>query len=392
MKLFHISDLHLGKQLHGYSLLEDQRDMLRQIVEYAEEERPDALLICGDVYDRSVPSGEAMMLFDEFLVLLSKLSFSLPVLIIAGNHDSPERLNYANSFLRMHDIHVSVLPPQNQDERLKKLELWDEYGKVNLYMLPFVRRGMVRHYMPEEAGEGEESIISSLLKREKIDWKERNVLLSHQFYINEGKEPISCDSEQVRTVVGGLDAVDIRVVSEFDYVALGHIHKGQKIGTEQVRYSGTPMPYSVSEAGQEKALLVVELGEKGKSPLVRPIPFVQKHEVRKLRGDLKELIRQSEQYGTDYVSLTCTEEEVPGNLKALLEPYYSGILEIIVDNRKSRHILKEHEESENCDSLNPGDMFARFFEETQGRVLTEEENVIFQEILQDVMEEGGGIR
>ncbi len=392
MKLFHISDLHLGKQLHGYSLLEEQRDILNQIIAQAEAEKPDALLLCGDIYDRSVPSGEAMTLFDEFLVAVTKLPFTLPVLVIAGNHDSPERLNYANSFLRAHDIHISVLPPQSQEEGLQKVQLQDEHGVVNVYLLPFLRPGMVRHYMPEEAAQGEECIIRALLEREKIDKKLRNVLLSHQFYINEGKEPERCDSEQVRANVGGLDAVDIRAVADFDYVALGHIHGGQNIGGKNVRYCGTPFPYSVSEAGQEKAITVVELGMKGEEPVIRPIPFKLQRQVRKLRGGLMDLMEQSPKYGEDYVSITFTEEEVPGNVKSLLEPYYSGILELNIDNARSRHILRESQETVDYDELDPGEMFAKFFVETQGRELTEEESEVFQEILQNVLEKGGDDR
>ncbi len=389
MKLFHLSDLHLGKQLHGYSLLEEQRDILNQIITQAEAEKPDALLLCGDIYDRSVPSGEAMTLFDEFLVAVTQLPFQLPVCVIAGNHDSPERLNYANSFLRAHDIHVSVLPPQSEEERLQKVQLQDEQGVVNVYLLPFLRPGMVRHYMAEEAAEGEERIIRAIIEREKINRNERNVLLSHQFYVNQGTEPQRCDSEQVRANVGGLDAVDINAVEDFDYVALGHIHGGQNIGSKKIRYCGTPLQYSVSEAGQEKSITVVELGEKGCEPQIRYIPFEHKRNVRKLRGGLMELIEAAKKYGEDYVSITFTEEEVPGNLKALLEPYYPGILEIQVDNARSRHILQENQGTDNYDELEPGEMFARFFEETQGRKLTEEETNVFQEILGHVLEKGG---
>lgn len=392
MKLFHLSDLHLGKQLHGYSLLEEQRDILNQIIAQAAAEKPDALLLCGDIYDRSVPSGEAMTLFDEFLVAVTKLPFQLPVCVIAGNHDSPERLNYANSFLRAHDIHVSVLPPQREEERLQKVQLQDEHGVVNVYLLPFLRPGMVRHYMPEEASEGEESIIRAIMERENINCNERNVLLSHQFYVNGNKEPQLCDSEQVRANVGGLDAVDIRAVADFDYVALGHIHSGQNIGSENVRYSGTPLQYSVSEAEQEKSITVVELGEKGCEPQICYIPFEHKRKVRKLRGGLMELMEQAKEYGEDYVSITFTDEEVPGNVKALLEPYYSAILELRVDNERSRHILQESEESQGYEEMEPGELFARFFEETQGRELTAEESEVFQEILQVVMEKGGDDR
>ncbi len=384
MKLFQISDLHLGKQLHGYSLLDEQKYILQQIVERAQEERPDVLLVCGDIYDRSVPSGEAMALFDEFLVKLGGLPFTLPVLVIAGNHDSPERLRYGRDFLRAHHIYISVLPPQSREEHLEKVVLEDEWGFVNFYLLPFVRPGMVRHYMPEEAARGEESIICNLLGQEDIKEEERNVLLSHQFYISGGKLPERCDSEQPRVNVGGLDAVDCSAVDVFDYVALGHIHSPQEIGKEGIRYCGSPLQYSVSEAGQKKGILVAELREKGSRADIRQIPLTPLREIKCLRGSLEELIAQAGQgNGEDYVSLTVTQEEIPDQLRQLLEPYYKGILEIVVDNARSRHILEESQEAIDYQEMSPDQAFRLFFRETQGRDMSEEEFSLLQEIIRE---------
>lgn len=381
MRLFHISDIHLGRQLHGYSLQEEQRAVLRQIMDVAGQEKPDALLICGDIYDRSVPSGEAMGLFDEFLVGLGNLPFQLPVLIIAGNHDSPERLRYGREFLREHQIYISVLPPQREQEHLEKVTLRDEQGAVHFYLLPFFRPGMVRHYLPEEAAAGEESILRALLERENINWQERNVLLSHQFYHSD-RDPLRCQSEQPRLAIGGLDGVDSRLVKDFDYVALGHLHSPQSVGSNTIRYCGTPLAYSVSEAGQQKSITVIELGRKGEPPKISMRPLVPKRRVRCLRGTLGELVKQAgDSCVTDYVSLTLTQEEVPENLRQLLEPYYSAILEIVVDNERSRRLLEEIPEETVSREQEPGELFAQFFEETQGREMNEEEKALLREII-----------
>lgn len=385
MKIFHISDIHIGKQLYGYSLLEDQRSILKKILELAKEEKPDALLICGDIYDRSIPSGEAMTLFDEFLVQAGRLPFVLPMLIIAGNHDSPERLRYGREFLREHNIYISVLPPQKEEEAIEKVILEDEYGTVNFYLLPFVRPGMVRTLLPQEAALGEQSIIEKLLDREQIDKAGRNVLLSHQFYISGGSAPEQCDSEQPHISVGGLDEIDCRIASDFDYVALGHIHSPQNLGVGNARYCGTPLQYSVSEAGQKKSVTVVELGAKGTPLAIRTLPLKPEHIIHKLEGSLKDIIGQAKEKGRDYVSITLTEETTYDQPKQLLEPYYDKILEIKVDNERIRHILEET--TADYQKLNPLEAFESFFLETQGRNLLEEEEQLIQEIIQEIGEE-----
>jgi exonuclease SbcD len=247
MKLFHISDLHIGKQLHFYNLKDNQIEILKQITEKARQYRPDAIIIAGDIYDKSVPSAEAYQIFDQFLNDLSEISPSIPILIIAGNHDSAERLNYASSFLEKHKIYISVLPPQKEEEGLKKVVLTDEYGDVNFYLLPFTKPGYVRHLFAEGVVTSYDTAVAALIERENIDYTRRNVLVSHQFYVAGDKLPETCESEQVYISVGGIDSVDIAAVRQFDYVALGHLHGPQHIGVKQIRYSGTPLKYSVSE-------------------------------------------------------------------------------------------------------------------------------------------------
>ena len=243
MKIAHISDLHIGKYLNGYSLLEDQRYILKQMIEILKEEAPDVLLIAGDVYDKSAPSGEAFSLFDDFLTDLDELSGTMPVLIIAGNHDSPERLDFASGFLERHHIYISTMPPQTQDEFLKKISLKDEYGTVNFYLLPFTQPGDLRGRLlqPGEDVRTYQEAVQFLLDREPIDWTQRNVIVSHQFYQGSGSKTEVCDSELARMQVGGLEVIDSGILQQFDYAALGHIHGAQQVGKPWIRYSGTPL-------------------------------------------------------------------------------------------------------------------------------------------------------
>jgi len=381
MKFFHLSDLHFGKQLHGYDTTELHRDFIAQTAEYARKENPDAILISGDIYDKSVPSATAMTLLDELLVALRGYT----ILIIAGNHDSGERLRYGQRFLEENDIHISVLPPQSEGEHLKKIVLHDEYGDVNFYMLPFVKPGMVRSYLPEEAAEGEEAVIKKLIDVENVDRESRNVILSHQFYVNCGNKPETCDSEQSVTMVGGLDAIDISVLDPFDYAALGHIHGAQSIGKECYRYCGTPLKYSVSEADHNKSITVVTMGKKGDEPDIKVIPIKAKKDVKRIKGTLREIIESADENTRhDFVSITITDEDIPDKVKDILEGYFDNILEIIIDNKRSRQILEE--EIPDLRQMTPYESFAAFFSETAGREMDEMEDKLFREILTEVGE------
>jgi len=225
LKFFHLSDLHIGKQLHYYNLKENQKAILGQIVERAAEYRPDAILICGDIFDKSVPSGEAYTIFDEFLNKLSDLEPQIPVLMIAGNHDNPQRLSYAKAFLEKHKFYMEVFPPAAQEEHIKKVTLTDAWGKVNFYLLPFLKPGYVRHLFEEGEITDYNSAVAKLLVRDGLDAEyigndeygkvERHVLLSHQFYVNGSTQPEVCDSEQRMLQVGGLDSVDVSLVEHF---------------------------------------------------------------------------------------------------------------------------------------------------------------------------------
>lgn len=378
MRFFHLSDLHIGKQLHAYSLRENQQAVLAQIVERAEELHPDAILICGDIFDRAVPSGEAYTIFDEFLQALSAITPNIPVLIIAGNHDNAQRLNYASSFLKKHQIYVST---SVSEELLQKIVLKDEFGEVDFYLLPFVKPGYVRHLFEEGAITSYESAVGEILKREQIDYSRRNVLLSHQFYTNSGQAPELCESEQSVLTIGGLDNVDVSVVESFDYVALGHIHGAQMVKFPYIRYCGTPLKYSVSEEHHKKSITMVTMGEKGTEPVIDTIPLVPIQEVRRERGLLKEVIARADRENChDFLSITLTDEKEPYHPKEQLEEVYDHILELRIDNGRTRSLFREQGEMEF--SMHPLEVFRSFYQEMQGQPLTPEEEEILGGILE----------
>lgn len=388
MKFFHISDLHIGKMLNGYSLRENQEEVLRQIVDYAALHQPEAVLICGDIYDKTMPSGEAYTMFGTFLEQLSSLKPQPAVLIIAGNHDSPERLAYAGPFLEKHCIHLSVFPPRNPEESIKKVVLQDEYGPVNFYLLPFLKPGYVRGVFEEEEIDEYESAIRKLIKREHVNQGERNVILSHQFYGSPGKNPETCDSETAVLFSGGLDRVDGSVLSEFDYAALGHLHGSQRVGRENIRYCGTPYKYSVSEEHQKKSITVVTMGGKGEPLQYEFLPLKGIQDVRREKGSLHEVLTRGKQGRChDFVSVTITEEEEPYHMREQLEEVYDHLLEFRIDNERTRNSLKEEETFLPVQS--PFEVFLQFYETVHHAAMDEESQNAMEQVILKAREEEG---
>jgi len=380
MKLFHISDLHIGKQLHYYNLRDNQIEILDRIVELAKEHRPDVIIIAGDIYDKSVPSAEATTIFDGFLNSLSDITPNIPVLIIAGNHDSAERLKYASSFLEKHQIYISATLPQTKEEYLKKVILQDEYGEVDFYLLPFTKPGYVRHLFEEGTVTSYDKAIAALIERENIDYSRRNVLISHQFYVAGDKLPDTCDSEQLYISVGGIDSVDIASVRKFDYVALGHLHGGQYIGERHIRYSGSPLKYSVSEEKHTKAVTMVTIGAKGEDISVEMLPLNPRQDVRKLSGSLSEIISMAtEQNRHNFVSITLTDEEEIYKPKEQLEEYYDHILEVRVENSRTLARLEGGEAQINV--LDPFEAFRQFYQDINNEPMSVEEEKIILELI-----------
>ena len=379
MKLIHTADWHLGKNIEGYTRLEEQRQFLKDFIKICEDEQADMIIIAGDIYDKSVPSAEAVNVFDEFLTDLSEITPEIPILIISGNHDSPDRLKYASEILKRHHIYLAGNVPERPEEHIEKVTLHDAYGEVDFYLLPFMKPAYVKNIFVDGTPETYSDAVKEIIKREKIDYKDkRNVLVSHQFYVGEKAEsPETCDSEVFS--VGGIDNVDIGSVKEFDYVALGHLHGAQCIGKPEIRYCGTLLKYSVSESTQNKSLTVVTLKAKGEKPEIENYPLHPLRDVRKKKGTLDEIIKEAQETEKDdYISITLTDEIDPYKPKEQLERIFSHILEIRVDNQRTRTKLKEMDEE--LVMKDPFTSFAEFYKEMQGREMNGEEETIMKEI------------
>ena len=296
MKFFHLSDLHIGLKLMNRDLKEDQEYILQQITDIALREQPDAVVIAGDIYDKAVPSAEAVEVFDHFIEGLTSALPGTRIMLISGNHDSGSRLNCFRSVLSRQNVYMIGLPPRTEEEHIERVVLSDEYGDVNFYLLPFVRPSMVRLVVGTDDNGNSLSYndtLCRLIEREEIDDSQRNVIVSHQFYLPKGKnaEEVERMDSEIRTV-GNIDEVSAEILKAFDYAALGHIHKPMKVGGELCRYCGTPLACSVSEAGQQKGIISVEMGEKG-DVRTEVIPLTPLRQIRIVRGSLEEALEQA---------------------------------------------------------------------------------------------------
>ena len=310
MKFFHLSDLHIGLKLMNRDLREEQMDILRQVTDLAREEQPDAIVIAGDIYDKAVPSAEAVEVFDSFITELKRAVPEAEMMLISGNHDSGLRLNCFREILDEQKVHMIGLPPRREEEYIEKVTLQDEFGPVNFYLLPFVKPSMVKQIVGvDENGNNlsYDATLHKLIAREEVNTAERNVLVSHQFYlpVGENAESVERMDSEIRTV-GNIDAVASDVLEAFDYAALGHIHKPMKVGSELYRYCGTPLACSVSEAGQQKGVIMVEIGEKDSKASVKitVLPLKPLREVRIIKGSLEEVLVQACE---DFVTVILTD-------------------------------------------------------------------------------------
>lgn len=376
MKLIHLSDLHLGKRVNEFSMLEDQQYILEEILRIIDSEKPDGVLIAGDVYDKTVPSAEAVTLLDEFLVQLSKRDTQ--TFLISGNHDSAERLAFGGRLMEQSGIHIARV----YNGVLAPLTLRDEYGPVDLYLLPFLRPVQVRRFFPESEIATYTEAMAAVLGAADIDKTHRNVLVTHQFVT--GAQ--TCDSEELS--VGGTDNVDVSVFDDFDYVALGHIHGPQKIGHETVRYCGTPLKYSFSEVGHKKSVTVVELAEKG-SVAIRTVPLVPKRDMSELRGAYNELMLRENYEGkpfrNDYLRITLTDEEDIPNAVNNLRTVYPYIMRLDYDNRRTR--TESHVDgAEQVERKRPLTLFEEFYESQNGQPMSEEQRSFAKQLMERIWE------
>ena len=307
MRFFHLSDLHIGAKLINRDLRVDQEYVFSQVVQYAGKYRPDAILVAGDIYDKAVPSSESVAVFDRFICALTEAAPDTEIMMISGNHDSAPRLNAFRSILSRQRIHMIGLPPADPEEHMEKVTLQDPFGPVNFYLMPFVKPSMVRQITGTNADGSSLSYsaaVHALLEREEVDREERNVLVSHQFYVPAGTDAFAVErmDSEIRTV-GNIDEICSDVLRRFDYAALGHIHKPTVLDSERYRYCGTPLAYSVSEAEQSKGIVMVEMKEKGEVS-VNVLPLEPLHPVRVLQGELSQVLRQGSE---DYVTVILTD-------------------------------------------------------------------------------------
>ena len=379
MKLIHLSDLHLGKRVNEFSMIEDQKYILNQILGIIDEEQPDGILLAGDLYDRPVPSAEAVQLLDSFLTRLAKRK--IPVYAISGNHDSAERIAFGSHIMSSSGICMSPV----YDGKTAKYCLMDNYGEVWIHLLPFIRPAVVRHVFAGEEGAEEirtyQEAVQAAVEHMDLDTEKRNVLVAHQFVVG----AMSCDSEEI--TVGGIDQIEGAVFRDFDYVALGHIHSPQNVGNDRIRYCGTPLKYSFSEAGQQKSVTVVELGEKGTLE-VREIQLKPLRDMRKLKGTYMAITSLSNYQDTnteDYVQITLTDEEdiVDGMQK--LRTIYPNLMRLEYDNCRTRENQKVTG-TETVEKKSELEYFEEYFELQNNQPMNEEQRKFSEELIRKLGE------
>ena len=377
MRFLHISDLHIGKRVNEFSMLEDQRHVLKQILNIAEREQAEGVLIAGDIYDKSVPSAEAVQIFDWFLTELA--GRGKKVFAVSGNHDSPERIAFGAQLMSGREVYLSPV----YNGRTSKISLQDEYGELCVYLLPFLKPAAVRHALEKEL-EGElpesyQDAVRLAVERMEIDDTKRNILVAHQFVTGAGR----CDSEEV--AVGGLDNVDAELFDRFDYAALGHIHSPQSVKRETVRYCGTPLKYSFSESEQEKSATLVELKEKGEVVL-SAVPLSPLHDMRKIRGTYEEVMSRRFYQGTDtedYVQITLTDEEdIPDGLQKL-RTVYPNLMRLVYDNSRTRQ-EQSVEAAEEIEQKSELELFGEFYELQNNRPMSGEQAEFVKRMIEEL--------
>ena len=376
MKFIHLSDLHLGKRLNEFSLIEDQEFVLQEIYSIISEEKPDFVIIAGDVYDKPVPSAEAVRLFDGFLTRVSERTEH--IFVISGNHDSAERIAFGSHIMEKSGIHMSPV----YDGNIVPTVLTDSYGEFNVYMLPFIKPVTVRRFFPDTAVESYTDAVNAAVDAMNADFDKRNIIITHQFVTG----ALKSDSEEIS--VGGTDNVDSSAFDGFDYVALGHIHSPQNVGSPRIRCCGTPLKYSFSEAAQEKSVTVVDFGKKG-DITVRTVPLEPMHDMRVVRGGFdyicsKECSSQGE--SKDYIHAVLTDEEDIPEAMGRLRGVYPNIMSLEYDNRRTR---SSHGSIETADADNrlPIELFEEFYKLSNGGEMSEQQRELVQSLIEKIWEE-----
>lgn len=373
MKFAHISDLHLGKRVHQFSMMEEQKYILEQIVKIAKEEQTHGVFIAGDVYDKIYPSAEAVALFDSFLVNLVKEN--IKVFVISGNHDSPERIAFLGQLTKKAGVYLS---PVYAGE-VEKIELTDEFGKVHIYLLPFIKPVHVRHFFPEESITNYTEAMQTVVKHMDLKKEERNILVAHQFVTG----AMRSDSEEIS--VGGLDNVDALVFADFDYVALGHIHRPQNMGMDKIRYCGTPLKYSFSESQDKKTVTIVEFREKGNWTR-KEVPLYPLHDMVKIRGTFSEVINSGnfpDINPKSFLHITLLDEQdVPEAFQRLLE-VYPNLMQMEYDNLRTRE-RKSIQVRKEMAKIAPEEIFAGLYETMNNQPLSQVQQKYLREKIEEI--------
>jgi len=373
IKLIHLSDFHIGKRVNEFSMLEDQAYILDKIMNIIEDEKPDGVMIAGDIYDKSVPSAEAVQLFDDFLVRLS--ARGVKAFIISGNHDSPERIAFGARLMNRSGVYMSPV----YDGNVEPIVMADDHGAVAIYLLPFIKPAHVRRCYPDEEIATFSDAVRSAIGHLKIDPENRNILITHQFVTG----ALRCDSEDI--TVGGADNVDVDVFFPFDYVALGHIHSPQYAGRDTVRYCGTPLKYSFSEAKHKKSVTVVELREKG-NVVIRTVPLVPKRDMLEIKGSYMTLASKSFYKDMDtaaYLHITLTDEEdIPDAIRKL-QSIYPNVMKLDYDNIRTR-TNAEIIGAEDVESKTPMELFSEFYEKQNNQPISDEQSAFMSELIERI--------
>ncbi len=367
MKFIHLGDLHLGKSLGEFDLISDQEYLLDQVFKTAEEQQIKYIILAGDIYDRAIPSEAAVRLFDSFIRKIRMQG--MEAFIITGNHDSDERLNFGSSLFEDSGIHIAA----KFEGTLQHYALEDEYGAVNVYLLPFVKASLVRHYYPEETIETYEDAVRVIFEKTQIDPKERNIIVSHQFVAGKAADPAFAGSEGMAVQsVGLVEKIGYDIFDDFDYAALGHIHKPQQIGREEVRYSGSLMKYSLREANDNKSYPVVTIEEKGNTK-IELIPLEPKRNLRHIKGPMKQLLApENVTDPQDFIYATLTDEDMITDVMGIFQQTYPNTVKIEYENSHTREVM-ETDITQVTENKTFPELAAEFYQQMYGCEITEEE-------------------
>lgn len=377
MKFMHLADLHIGKIVNGFSMLEDQIFILDQIVQYVREYKPHAVVMAGDIYDRPVPNTEAVKVFDQFLTDLAREN--TVVLIINGNHDSPERLGFASRIMYDRNIYLYG----TLDGQMRKIPVEDEHGRVFFHLLPFIKPSIVRPFYTDTEIENSNDAVKAVIDAAELDKNSRNVLVAHQFVISSGSEPERSESEI--GPVGGIDSIDADMLKDFDYVALGHLHGPQKIGFDHIRYAGSPLKYSFSECHHKKSVTLVELEEKGSMEITR-LPLKVRRDMRRIKGPIAELMSDSivaQGAPEDYLHVTLTDEDEIFDAIGKIRSVYPNVMMLSFENARTEAISDFSEISTN-DSIAPSELFGSFFLAQNGAEMSPEQAAAANALLEQI--------